>query len=242
MSRRSTRTRRLLRFSREEFVKERFRYRRGEHVTFAAPTGDGKTQLGFELEKEVVGPKLPLLSLLMKPKDDTFTEFVPKLGLRTVKQWPAPWWQRELFKGNGWVLHPHFSFDPDMDEARQYQQFRRAILWAYRKGNFVLDADECYGLCDIGLDRELKHIWTRGRSQGVGLWAKVQKPTHVPLWAYNCAEHLFLGPDPDEGNVKRFTEFGGVEPEIIFSGVAQLGDFEHLYLRRSGRVACIVEA
>lgn len=233
---------RLVRFSREEFIKERFHYKAGEHLTSAAPTGDGKTELCLDLQKEVAKPTLPVAFLMMKPKDETVDRLAPGVGLKEIKAWPPPWWQTQLQKPNGWVLRPPFTFDPELDEARQYVQFRRAILWCYRKGNVILDADEAHGLVDLGLERELKHVWQRGRSQGCGLWAKVQKPTHVPLWAYNCAEHLLLGPDPDERNIKKFTEFGGVDPRIIWDTIPELGDFEHLYLRRRGRVACIVEA
>jgi hypothetical protein len=233
---------RVQRFEREEFIEHRFAYRAGEHVTFSAPTGDGKTKLSMDLAKKVATPTLPHIFFQMKPRDDTVDEGKKDGRLQTTATWPPSLWQQHIVRPAGWVVKPRITFDPDIDDARAYMVFRKVMLHAYRKGRRIVNADELFGISDLGLDRELKTLWTRGRSMGVGLWGGVQKPSHVPLWAYNCAEHLFLGNDPDDRNVKRFTEFGGIDPDIIWETLPTLADFEHLYLRRRGRVACIVGA
>jgi hypothetical protein len=122
-----------------------------------------------------------------------------------------------------------------------YRIFKIAMLDSYRKGNRIIFGDEVYGLSkELGLDKELITLWSRGRSMGTGLWAATQKPTHVPLWMYSQAEHLFLHNDPDERARKRFDEIGGVDPHYVRGIVANLEKHEWLYIRRDGPVMCIV--
>jgi hypothetical protein len=230
----------LAEFDREEFLSRRFQYRNGEHLTMAGPTGAGKTELTFQLLERTAFPHRPAIFFSMKPKDDTVDRWADKLRYPVIGSWPAPWWQTKILKPSGWILRPPISFDPDQDDLRQHLQFRRAMLHSYRKGNRIVVGDELYGLDDLGLQRHMIALWSRARSMGTGFWGGVQKPTHIPLWGYNNAEHLFLSNDPDIRNVKKFGEFGGIDPRIIEDVVPQLDEFQMLYLRRRGRVACIV--
>lgn len=234
---------RLAEYGREDFFKHRFHHHPGEHVTLAGPTGFGKTTTQFQGLEQVANPNHPAIFLAMKPRDETVERWADQLGYKEVGSWPPPYWKQKLFNPSGWILKPPLSFNPDVDNFRQFIQFRRAILHSYRKGNRIIVADELYGLADeLGLRRELIAVWSRGRAMGTSIWGGVQKPTHVPLWAYNQAGHMFLGNDPDMNNVKRFSEFGGVDPRIILETVPNLGEHDMLYLRRRGKVACIVRA
>lgn len=231
---------RIAEYGREEFIKERFVYRNGEHLLSSGPTGAGKTSLHFDLLHEVATPKLPAVFFYMKPRDKTLDEGGKLLKAKQIPNWPPSFWQTHVMKPRAYLLRPPTTFNPDVDEIRQYHVFRRAMLHCYRKGNFIVDADELYYLMDLGLQREAIAMWSRARAMGTGFWGGVQKPSHIPLWGYNNSEHLLLNNDPDMRNIRKYGEFGGINPGLIEEIVPSLPDYWNLYLRRRGRVAAII--
>lgn len=230
--------------TREQFLTGgHWRYKAGEHVTILGPTGCGKTTLAYELLGQSAKPTLPGVVLVMKPKDDTATKWNKRLGFRRVRHWPPlpSIWQPR--KPNGYTLWPKHTFDPDRDDAIQWKEFRAALLDSYKRGRRILFADETYSLThELNLAKPLTTIWSKGRSMGTGLWAASQKPTHIPLWAYSMANHLFLYYDPDKRARERFGEIGGIDPRAVAEVVAELGPHQCLYIRRSPLAWCIVDA
>ncbi len=229
--------------SREEFRDQLWQYRAGQHATFLGPTGCGKTTFAYDLLGQSESPELPAIALVMKPKDDTARTWGKKLKHRKVKSWPplpSLWRPR---KPSGFDLWPGHTFDPDRDDPRHASIFRAAILDAYKRGNRILFADETYSLThELGLARPLVTVWSKGRSMGCGLWAASQKPSHIPLWAYSQAQHLFLWYDPDKRAVERFSEIGGIDPKKVAAAVRGLGEHQALYIRRQPAAWCVVDA
>jgi hypothetical protein len=227
---------------RSEFVTQYFDYSQGEHVTFLAPTGGGKTTFAYELLSQVSSPRLPAISLVMKPRDTVVKKWGKTLGYKTVRHWPptiTPWSPQTP---PGYILWPKHTFDPDRDDVAHAIEFRKAILHSYKKGKRILFADETLGLThELGLARECVTVWTKGRSMDTGLWAATQKPSHIPLYAYNQASHIFLAYDPDKRNRDRFSEIGGVDPDLLKTTVLNLQKYQWLYVRRDGPVMCIVD-
>jgi hypothetical protein len=244
---------RLESFDRAEFLNRRFDYQRGEHVSLIQPTGGGKTHTAFSLLRQVAGPGLPGLALVMKPRDPEPARWTRELGWREVGYWPPParWpWQAAP---SGYTLWPRQSLrDIEADEALLAEQFGRALGHAYQHGDMIVFADEVQGLCELRLQKHLRALWTRGRAMGAGLWCATQKPSGdqggppVPTYLYSAPSHLFLGRDPDRRNRDRFSEIGGVDPRIIHEAVAGLRLHpleadgvtnyvsEQLYLRKGG--------
>lgn len=104
-------------------------------------------------------------------------------------------------------------------------------------------ADETYGLVnELGLHKLVTAVHSRGAGMGTGIWCMSQKPTHIGTWAYGQAEHLFLGNDPDKRARDRFSEIGGVDPDVVKHYVASLEKYEWFYIRRTDRVMCIISA
>jgi energy-coupling factor transporter ATP-binding protein EcfA2 len=231
------------RFERQDFIENYFHYKPGEHVTFVGATGSGKTYLAYQLLNEVTTPELPGIVLVMKPVDETASKWNKKLGYKIIRSWPPMKSIWEPKKPRGYTLWPGRSGDFENDELAQYEQFNRAIRMSYanKKSQEIIFADELYSLCkELGLEKTLIHVWTKGRSMKLGLWGATQKPTHVPLWAYNQAQHLFLSYEPDMVARKRFGEFGGVNPKLVEDVVSKLDKHEWLYIRRDGPVMAIV--
>jgi hypothetical protein len=231
----------LARFGREEFVQERWSHQAGDHVTFCGPTRRGKTELTFALLERSATPELPAIFFGMKPRDDVVDVRTKELGYKKITRWPPPL-TAKVQKPTGYLLRPPTVFDPYKDDVVHHRTFRSAMLDSYKRGNRIVVPDELYGVADLGLSREMIALWSRGGAMGCGMWGGVQKPSHVPAWAFNNASHVFLWHDPDLRNVKRFAEFGGIDTKLLAETVTNLDFYETLYLRRRGGAACIVNA
>lgn len=229
------------RFDRREFITNRFYYEPGEHVSFIGPTGSGKTTFAYQLLNEVSSEKLQGIVLVMKPRDKTATDWNKTLGYKIVRNWPPPLSPWEPRKPRGYTLWPKFTFDPRKDNDTQAEIFERCLMDSYKKGNRIVFGDEAYSLAqELDLETEMVTLWSKGRSMGCGFWAATQKPTHVPLWMYSQAQHLFLHNDPDERARKRFDEIGGVDPKLVRTVVGKLQKHEWLYIKRDGPEMAIV--
>lgn len=231
------------RYARGEFLDRVWVYQAGEHVTFLAPTQNGKTTLALDLLERTATEELPAVVLMMKPRDKTTAKWLERVAFRKITSWPQPpsiWHPR---KPPGWVLWPRHTFDPDVDDPRHYAEFRRAILDCYKRGRRILFADETRSLeRELGLSRELITIWTKGASMGCGLWGASQVPKFMSTEAYSQATHVFIGFTPEQRDQERFGEISGVDPYLVRHVVENLRRHEWLYIRQRDRVMCIISA
>lgn len=230
---------RLLQVPRDNFLTRRWQYADGEHVSFIGPTQSGKTTLAFQLLEYSASQIRPAVILVMKPRDPVPGKWGRRLRMRQVRHWPPV---RVLgLRPAGWLLWPRHTFDPERDDARLYVEFRRALLDSYKRGNRIVFGDEVYGLAtELGLKRELRTLWTRGASMGTGLWTATQRPREIPLQAYSQAEHVFMAYTPDKMDRDRYSEIGGVDPDIVKWVTARLPKYHWLYVRRTGPAMCVI--
>lgn len=235
----------VTRYGHREFLDEVWDYRPGEHVTVLAPSGGGKTHLSYELLEVTARPDLQAIVFVQKPRDETVDKFTKKTGFRIVRQWPPPVNQRLRSKPPGWALWPKTTFDPDVDESRQFAIFKAAIADSYRRGDRILFADETYSLENElpngGLTKWLRTVHTKGRSMRCGVWSASQRAAYINRWAYQ-AHHLFLGLDTDDDAQRRLSEIGAaVDKALVREVIAGLRLHEWLYIHRDSRTMCIVE-
>jgi hypothetical protein len=227
---------------RDDFLRTRFDYRTGDHVTILGPTQSGKTQLAYQLLAAKASPKVPSLVLCMKPRDATVSRWTNDIGLRLTRSWPPPPSPFVRSGVNGWTVWPKHTFDADKDDAMLERVFKTTLNDSYKRGNRKVFCDEVQGLVDeLNLRRNLSMIWMRGASMGCGLWAASQRPANIPLHAYSQAEHLFLFNEPDKRGRERYGDIGGaIDPKVIDQTVRTLPEYHCLYIRRRGaRVAVI---
>ena len=230
---------RLRVLDRGPFIRRRWNYRRGQHVTGIAPTQDGKTTLFFQLLQQTARPDLPAVVLVMKPRDPVPAAWTRHLGFIEVPSWPPrnrrPWEKPPP----GYTLWPPHSFIVTIDNKRMTEEFTKAIRWAYQRGNCIVFADEVYGLLAEldDLDDDLIALWSRGGGMGTGLWAATQRPAGsaghgIPGFMYSNTQHLFFARDPDARSRQRYGEIGGVDPQLIARGVLSLRKYEFLYINK----------
>jgi hypothetical protein len=241
----------IVEYDRTEFLETIWDYKPGDRLSIIGPSEAGKTYLSYQLLDFTATPELPAVVLVMKPDDETIDKFDAKLGFKRIKTWPPSMNPLQSRKPRGWTLWPEHTTDFGATNLNMYQQFRKAFLgvywhrktrWGKKLQGMILFADELAGLDDeLGMELEIKMMYSRGRSMKAGIWGATQRPVDVPRLAYSSANHLFLAYMPDEGDRKRFGEIGGgIDSKMIEEICLQLPQFWWLYVRRSDRSLCIV--
>jgi hypothetical protein len=239
---------------RREFLTDYWHYTPGGQVAFVAPSQDGKTTLAFQMLLYTATPELPVLVLVMKPRDATPAAWSAHLGLIEVPTWDGGpprkrWGQPDPV---GWTLWPPHTFVIAIDNANLAAQFRAALEWAYAHGDCIVFADEVYGMvAELDLTPQLIALWSRGSGMGAGLWTATQRPSGsqgkgVPGFMYSNAHDLFLARDPDALSRRRYGEIGGVDPKLVEAIVMTLRRHEFLWISRGdtegGPYLAIIEA
>lgn len=230
---------RVARFERPEFLGDgtsanpgHFAYEPGEHVTVSEPTQQGKTHLVYQMADVAMtqNPDLRFVSLMPKPRDPATWTWAERLDLKVVDNWPPPktWWRE---KPRGYVLWPKHLKDAPKEQNRAHLAsiFRKCLADQYEKGSSITLADDIYLIAVmLDLNMDCEEFWTAGGGGHAALWGTMQKPSgtigggSVSSFAYNSPTHLVLGFDPDKRNRQRFSEIGGVDPEIVSGVVAGL--------------------
>lgn len=236
-------------FPRDEFVNERFDYKSGEHVTIAGPTQRGKTYLGLQLLQANVSPAMKGVVLASKPRDDTFRNIERDKRWKVTHEWPPETdWVWERNKRVGYVLRPdqHLQ-DMREDNANVAHHFSKAMMDSYgTTEKRILFIDEAHQVVnDYKLGTETEGVLKRGSALDCGAWCLIQRTRRVPYDMYNAPEHIFLFNDPDKTNRERFGEIGGgVDPRLVEHITGNLGQYQVLYIKRTGETGpllCIVD-
>lgn len=247
-----------LQLDRQDFLDHYWDYRPGEHVSLIMPTQRGKTHMSYQLLGSAMkqNPDLTVVTMMPKPNSPATTAWAQALNLQEIPSWPP---KKRLLasKPDGYVLWPRHRRDLSATDNRMQvgAKMRAALKDLYWRGNCICLCDDVFVAAVLmGLNPDLEEWWTAGSEGGSGLWAPNQKPSgtlgsgSVSSFSYNAPNHLFLGRDTDERNVKRFSEIGGIDPSEVAYLVRNLrlysiGDksiSEQLYIDKRGPYMALV--
>lgn len=242
---------RIAHFSREEFLRERWNYNPGEHVSFITATQNGKTSLVYDLlcYTDTSWCRIPPTMIVAKPLDAVVATGLDALGYEEVDRWPPPkHWFDDPPPGYGlWPKHLQDA-DEERNNAHLAGIIKPAVRDLFWRGNTICIADEIYHLCALlDMSPQMTRHWTQGHGMGAGLWSATQKPSGtqqgtVPSFMYNSQTHTFLGRELDERNRRRLNEISGIDSGLAADIVKGLKKYEWLYIHRDGPAMCVIEA
>lgn len=212
-----------------------FTWYQGEHITGIGPTKSGKTTLFRELMRNARRERTHPWQVVTatKRRDEILDTFGPE-GFVKMPSWEVH--DAEVFS--------RVMLAPPLPSAKrkgmQADSIREALTSIYQQGGWLVLLDELKHIADyLGLKPEVELLLHQGRSAGITVVSAVQRPRHVPLMAYDQADHIFMWESRDSNIRKRLAEIGGkVNPDQIEHGLAQLPSrHSFLYIHPStGRV------
>lgn len=255
--------------SRKEFIRQfASDYHAGQHVTALGPSGRGKTKLLGQLlvavlrgHKEITGR---VLHGKIKGRDKTIEQLSKAGKLPITTNSSLSFYQKNVRyrDARGFIVRPltrpegSANSDADLTERENQhlrREFRRTIYRSYHaKKNhpvilFVDEAHQTHN--ELKLRKACEGPLMRGRPV-CAVWSLVQRGRYVSYMVYDQAEHVFIFYDPDKSNQERYSEIGGVDPQILYALSKKLETrtvadgstiSQCIYFRRSGNYLCIVD-
>lgn len=253
---------------RKEFIRQfGEEYHAGQHVTLLGPSGRGKTKLAGQLlvrvlrvHKEIEGR---VLHGKIKGRDKTIEE-LSKRGFPITTKSELTWTEKNIRYRDrlGYIVRPltrpegSANSDDDLTERENLhlrREFRRTIYRSYhakKKHPVILFVDEAHQAHnELKLRKACEGPLMRGRPV-CAVWSLVQRGRYVSYMVYDQAEHVFIFYDPDKSNQERYSEIGGVDPQVLYALSKKLETrtvadgstiSQCIYFRRSGNQLCIVD-
>jgi len=193
-----------------EVTEDLMRWKPGEHVLIAGPTGCGKTTLAMSL----MDTRRYLVALATKPRDDLIDE-LPARGIWRTSEWPTP---SHHFR---WVYAPPYSKPSQAQEVRA--KCSRVMADVFTRGGFTLYTDELNFLGESPSVSALIRVMYHGaRSSWVSLMSSAQRPRYLPVAALGQSTHLFVFRTRDREDLRRLSGIGGMDSSEVMYNVANL--------------------
>jgi hypothetical protein len=216
----------------DDFLTYVFRWAQDQHLGLVGPTGQGKSNMLYWLLQQ----RKFVAYFATKIKDETLDAYIENGGYQRIENWP-PTSGRWIFKrGLAAAEMPRRLVWPDAadihSEARQAEVFGKAIADIYRAGGWCTVWDDFWYLIHIlHLEKQAKKMLLNARSNDIPFVVGTQRPAGNRLVElFDQAHHLFFSRDNDEPNLKRIGGVGWVSSNLIRGYVANLQQFQFLYV------------
>lgn len=205
-------------------------WEQGQHLIISGDTGSGKTLLGRHIDQIRIDKGGYVVVFVVKHEDKTVSEDYK--GWTRWTRWkknPSPHENRVL-------LWPDISKAKTPKEGRMIQKeiFSEAIAGLFRAGKWCIDFDEGLYMCSpafMNMTDDIAMLHAIGRSMGLTIVTKMQRPSNVPLIVYGSASNAFIGRTRNSEDNKRLAELGGRESARDLSArISQLGRHDFLWI------------
>jgi len=205
-------------------------WEQGQHLIISGDTGSGKTELGRYVDQIRIDRGGFLVVFVVKKNDATIDR--DYAGWTRWDRWkknPSPHENRVL-------LWPDITKAKTTREGRDIQReiFAEAISGLWRVGKWTVDFDEGLYMCDpkfMNMSDDIAMLHALGRSEGLTIVTKMQRPSNVPLIVYGSASNAFVGRTRNQDDNKRLAELGGRNSARDLQGrISQLGRHDFLWI------------
>ncbi|HEY6022459.1 MAG TPA: hypothetical protein VIY48_22135 [Candidatus Paceibacterota bacterium] len=205
-------------------------WRQGQHLIISGDTGSGKTELGRHIDQIRINAGGFLVVFVVKKNDKVLEkEYADWTRWTHWKKNPSP-------HENKVLLWPDISKTKTTAEAREIQKevFAEAISGIWRVGKWTVDFDEALYMCSpayMNMSDDIGMLHALGRSEGITVVTKMQRPSNVPLIVYGSASNAFIGRTRNADDNKRLAELGGrTNARELGARISALGRHDFLWI------------
>jgi energy-coupling factor transporter ATP-binding protein EcfA2 len=206
-------------------------WEQGQHVVVSGSTGSGKTALGRHIDQVRIERGGHVIVFVCKLQRDLtiLNDYKGFIRWNKMKKNPSP-------HENAVLLWPDTSKGKTLRDKREIQReaFGHALDVIGDTGKWCLDIDEGLYMCHrsyMGLEDEVAMLHALGRSSGLTIVTKMQRPSNVPLIIYGSASHGFIGRTRERADLQRLAEMGGkASAKELQTRISALGRHDFMWL------------